>query len=539
MREARTGTVTARRRRGRTLWVARVLLQDGSRKELTCPYGLNREESEARARAWQISEDETSALYLERKKRAGVALGGEPADAWFSRMLPIRASAKKTVDANELESYWRTWIAPVLGKKPMVTLNRADAIAVTKALEAAISAGRIRSKTAVNIWSTFKTACKIACSDRGWCEPLKVRDDDPTLGIGGPEHGPSRKRQWLYPNEFAALMACDAVPVDRRRLYSFAAYTGVRPGELAELRFKDIDLAGSVLRVSRALKIKVKRIGSTKTDGGVREVPLEPALVPTLLTGEAEELLFPHLATDRHYSPDTFRDDLKTAGVTSTRLWTETETHLRVDFRCLRDTYATWQCLAGLDIHKLMRRMGHAKIDQTLAYVKAAETVHNVGTPFAELPLSAKGCDSGCGSEHISLESRASRRIRTYDLRLRRPTLYPTELATRTLTELHELAARVQPQLEERKGFEPSVPLLVHSISNAAPSTTRPPLLESPLAYQVSTRMKTPHSARFLIALANLFNAFASCRRNSEGSVSSSSMSMGAPLSSSAKSTRA
>jgi integrase len=139
----------------------------------------------------------------------------------------------------------------------------------------------------------------------------------------------------------------------------------------------------------------VKQIGTTKTDGGVREIPIEPSLVATLRTGEPEELLFPRLAQNKNYGPDVFRDDLLKAGVTSPRLWTETPTHLKVDFRCLRDTYATWQTLAGLDAHKLMRRMGHAKIEQTIAYAKVAEAVRDVGTPFGSLPWAPTDLETG------------------------------------------------------------------------------------------------------------------------------------------------
>jgi integrase len=385
-REPRTGTVISRTRKGRTVWIARILLKDGKRRELTCPYGMNREKAEAKAKEWQALEDATPALYNARARAAGKVVDGETADQWFTRMLPIRAHAKGTVDSSELESYWRTWISPVLGKKPMVALQRTDSLALAKVLEAAVANGRIREKTAKNIFSTYKVACKIACSERGWCESLKVRADDPSLGVEGPEDGPSRKRQWLFPKEFAALMACEAVPVERKRLYAFAAYTGMRPGEVAEVRFKDIDREAGVIRVSRAFKLKVNRIGATKTDGGVRDIPIERALLPAIPHGSSEELIFPQLSVNKHYSPDVFREDLRTAGVTSSRLWSQTDTHLRVDFRCLRDSYATWHCLAGLDIHKLMRRMGHMQLNQTIAYAKVAETVQNVGVPFAPLP---------------------------------------------------------------------------------------------------------------------------------------------------------
>jgi hypothetical protein len=94
-------------------------------------------------------------------------------------------------------------------------------------------------------------------------------------------------------------------------------------------------------------------------------------------------------------------------------------------FRCLRDTYATWHCIAGLDVHKLMRRMGHAKVDQTIAYAKAAETVQSVGVPFGALPFSV--IPSVTDSKEVALTSvKASGRDRgrTCDSRCVKAELY-------------------------------------------------------------------------------------------------------------------
>ena len=46
------------------------------------------------------------------------------------------------------------------------------------------------------------------------------------------------------------------------------------------------------------------------------------------------------------------------------------------------------------------------------------------------------------------------------------------------------------PELAERKGFEPSIPSPVYSLSRGAPSTTRPPLHAVGLSYSV--RFATP-----------------------------------------------
>jgi integrase len=386
-RAHRTGTVVSFRNGDRTVWAARILLKDGSRKQLRCPVGITRKQAEKLAAEWQAREDATHALYNVRARGQGAPVDGEVAGAWFARMLPIRQAAMQTGDSVDLASTWRVWIAPHIGEVPMVAISRSHIVTISKALDQARIDGRLAPKSAINAWSCLRSAFRIACSNKGWAEAVRVRDDDPTQGVEPPDNGESKKRQWLYPAEFAKVMACTAIPIERKRMWAFLAYSGLRPGEAAEIRYKDIEREQGILRVSRAYNVNLRVTGLTKTLSGERAVPIERALLPILGEGEPDELLFAELRR-KNFGPNEFRDDLLMAGVNSPRLWLETATHLRVDLRCLRDTYASWQCLAGLDVHKLMRRMGHAKIDQTIHYAKVAEAFQNVGEVFPALPWS-------------------------------------------------------------------------------------------------------------------------------------------------------
>src|SRR3954467_13619356 len=69
----------------------------------------------------------------------------------------------------------------------------------------------------------------------------------------------------------------------------------------------------------------------------------------------------------------------------------------------------------------------------------------------------------------------APERIRTSDLRFRRPTLYPAELRAQRCT---SVAADHGPaRAAERAGFEPAMELSApYSLSRRVPSATRPPL---------------------------------------------------------------
>ena len=65
----------------------------------------------------------------------------------------------------------------------------------------------------------------------------------------------------------------DQVAVDQQdgELVRIAAYTGLRLGELLALRWRDVDLEGSVLTISRAMSAGVE---TTTKSGRVRRVPL-------------------------------------------------------------------------------------------------------------------------------------------------------------------------------------------------------------------------------------------------------------------------
>jgi integrase len=395
-RDAHAGTVTAKRRMGRTVWVARILLQDGSRKELTCPYGLNREQSEARAKEWQTKEDKGGGLYLAKMKRVGKPIGGETANAWHVRMLPVRAAHTGNSDHGHHTIRWGKWIAPIVGKSAIASLTRKDALAVRDHLDIAISAQLLSAKTAANVWSCFCVAMRVASSTKAWAKALNALESDITAGVEPPDGGSSKLRQWIYPNEFAQLLSCDAVPTERRRVYALAAYTGLRPGELCELRWKDVDGVAGVVRVSRALDRTAKKVKVPKTASGVREVPIEASLYPLLAGGKPEDLVAPELLAISEFElARTFRGDLRAAGIDAPRLWANTATHRMVDYRCLRDSYATWQCLAGLDIHKLMRRLGHSGLTMTLRYTKLAESLGTaVGAPFGSLPPSLRAMNA-------------------------------------------------------------------------------------------------------------------------------------------------
>jgi integrase len=151
-----------------------------------------------------------------------------------------------------------------------------------------------------------------------------------------------------------------------------AAWCGLRYGELAELRRKDIDIKGRVIRVRRAvvrIPGKGTAVGEPKSDAGIRDVAIPPHLVPEFkrhlaaLPFGRDTLLFPgrnseHLAPSalyRHFYPAR-----KAAGRPDLR-WHD-----------LRHTGATLAAATGATLAELMARLGHSTQGAAMRYQHAA-----------------------------------------------------------------------------------------------------------------------------------------------------------------------
>ncbi len=163
-----------------------------------------------------------------------------------------------------------------------------------------------------------------------------------------------------------------ACPEPRRPLLLLAAWAGLRFGELAELRRKDLDLDAGVVRVQRGVTRAAGKVfvGTPKTAAGRRTVALPPHLLPVLerhlriYTGPGpDELLFPathggHLA----------------GGSSLQAIWHPARAAAgREDlhFHDLRHMGATLAAATGATLADLMSRLGHSTPSAALRYQHA------------------------------------------------------------------------------------------------------------------------------------------------------------------------
>lgn len=290
-------------------------------------------------------------------------------------------------------------VSPLLGPLLIRDVSRDDLRAVVERLDDAVRAKALHWNTARKVWGLVTKLFSDAC--RAKVAALRVREDNPARDVQGPDRGQPTAKQWLYPSEVSALLACDDVPIRWRRLYALAAYLYPRPGELAALEWGDVDLEHGIVHIHQALDLRTGTVKATKT-GITRKVPIHPSLAPLLAALRPESGAGRVVQAEPHANRKvaggmppledlaaTLRDHLWRAGARRADLHEERPTTKRVTFYDLRSTGITWEVLAGTEPLRVQQRAGHREFSTTQGYIRTAEELGaNVGDPFPSLPAS-------------------------------------------------------------------------------------------------------------------------------------------------------
>jgi integrase len=182
---------------------------------------------------------------------------------------------------------------------------------------------------------------------------------NPTLGLELPAVRGQRDRI-ASPEEATKLLA--VLPEADRALWVTAFYSGLRRGELAALRWEDIDLASGVIRVERAYDLKSRCLVEVKSRKGRRRVSILAVLREVLIdhklnSGRTEGLVFGRDG-EKPFDPSSLRARALTA-------WKRAGLEPIGLHEC-RHTYASINIAAGVNAKTLSTLMGHSSITITL-----------------------------------------------------------------------------------------------------------------------------------------------------------------------------
>jgi integrase len=264
-------------------------------------------------------------------------------------------------------------LLPVFGPAPIESLT-------TQAIERWIAtvdgSPRTRNKLLIVLHGIFRRARKLYGL--------------PANPVAGVEKFPQRRSgdiEVFSPEEVMALVRAASSEQDAA-IYLTAAFTGLRRGELLALRWRDIDFAGSVIRVRASFAGGAL---TTPKSGKVRSVPMASHVAQALaklsargsLTGEDDLVFMGELGTylDGSALRRRYEKALERAGLR------------RLRFHDLRHTFGT-RMIAKADIRRVQEWMGHADVQTTMKYLHyapRAEDAALVDEAFRlEAPLAAQ-----------------------------------------------------------------------------------------------------------------------------------------------------
>ena len=323
-------------------------------------------------------------------------------------MIAASAHLKQTTLDN-YEIALRVHAYPAFGNRRISTLTAADLDKWLADLRAKPKAdGAARTETSV--LGTYKVVRKVF----SYAYAHRLIPFNPCIAVTKPKADTAEAR-FLSVEEVNALAAELTRQPPYDLLVRFGALTGLRIGEVAALRIRDIDMRRGEVQVRRNMTHTSKGyiIGTPKTARAVRDVPiLDEVLFRDLgmylrahpHRDDLEAGLWPgkvkghnRLSYDRAFDPKgfyryTFKPAATRAGLDG------------LHFHELRHTFATLALESGaLDMHELSRAMGHASYaitDKVYAHVRpkdfsrhrAAFSAHIAAATAQPAPIVAISC---------------------------------------------------------------------------------------------------------------------------------------------------
>ena len=182
--------------------------------------------------------------------------------------------------ATEYEQTLKRWVLPDLGPRRLNDITHPDLLDLADRL----AARGLAPSSVRNAIDPLRVIYRRAVA-RG------VVAVNPTTGLELPTGDRTPRDRVADPVEAAALIAALPKPLDRA-LWATALYAGLRAGELVALRWADVDLTASRIRVTAS----IDRRGTTnapKTRAGTRNVPIPPHLRRHLVDHRGDTLRQP------------------------------------------------------------------------------------------------------------------------------------------------------------------------------------------------------------------------------------------------------
>jgi integrase len=229
------------------------------------------------------------------------------------------------------------------------------------------------SARSVNAYRAILSQVLAHAVERGWCERNVVADV------------PKRREDdvaelLVYTKDQVEAIACEAADPTVAALIRVAAGTGLRRGELLELRWRDVGFSRRSIRVERSYAAGFAndpgRAVSTPKGRRGRTVPLADHVAEALLTlREREHFTGPNdlvfcSPTGDHLDPWTTRS--RYAAARDAAMTKDDNMH-RLTFHGLRHSFCSHLAAGGVDVVTIQKWAGHRDLKTTQRYMHHAE----------------------------------------------------------------------------------------------------------------------------------------------------------------------
>ena len=292
---------------------------------------------------------------VKRGQRPPITTGkvfDELCDYWLTAQASRKRSEKD--DRSMIERHLR----PAFGRLAVASLDlsHVDAFVAEQA--------HLSPKTVHNHLTLLISMLKLAV-DLGWL--LRIpRIKKPKVGL-------DTDYRYLRSDQEIANFLRAAQAEDERVyvMYAMAVYTGLRAGELAGLRWSDIDFKQRLITVRRSYT------GATKS-GRLRHVPILDTLLPLLRAWRLRHpgsLLFTNRdgriqGNSARVFQEVLHRVLERAGFESPVV--NGKHRWYITFHGLRHTFASHWVMRGGDLFKLQKILGHSSVEMTMRYAHLA-----------------------------------------------------------------------------------------------------------------------------------------------------------------------
>lgn len=213
---------------------------------------------------YQTREEAEAVLAAALEQLVEVPLAAPTLAIWGILWLGTRSVRASVLERDRAR--WRAYVErSELGGLTLAEISPSDVARWWRHLRG--SKGQpLAAQTRLNAAALVRGALASACAHDG---PLAGRTS-PAQGLELPRGARARKDPgwtWMRQAELEQLLGCQAVPLSVRCTYAFAAFSGLRAGELWALTWDDVDVDRGVIIVRQS------RAEATK-GGRPREVPL-------------------------------------------------------------------------------------------------------------------------------------------------------------------------------------------------------------------------------------------------------------------------